>query len=143
LFKLYWQEANTPAAQATLTQYQPPILLSRFNELEMLHVARRKTWLRSPTGAPLLTPAQFQAGFALFELDLANGILARLEVDYDEVYDTALELSRQHGQTIPVKTADLLHVAMMDFGFYEFVTADKQQYDFAIAAGIRSVFLPP
>ena len=43
LFKLYWQEANTPAAQALVLQYQPPILLSRFNEVEMLHVERRKT----------------------------------------------------------------------------------------------------
>src|SRR2546428_12544218 len=46
LFKLYWQEANTPAAQAIVQRYAPPIVLSRFNEVEMLHVARRKTWLR-------------------------------------------------------------------------------------------------
>lgn len=55
LFKLYWQEANTPAAQAIVFQYQPPILLSRFNEVEMLHVARRKTWLLGPTSQPLLS----------------------------------------------------------------------------------------
>lgn len=111
--------------------------------MEMLHVARRKTWLLGPTGQPLLTAAQFQAGLVLLEQDLANGIVTRLEVDYEEVFDTALELSRKHGQTIPVKTADLLHVAMMEFGFDEFVTADKQQHDFATRAGMRSVFLPP
>lgn len=143
LFKLYWQEANTAAAQAIVLGYEPPILLSRFNELEMLHVARRKTWLKGAAGQPLLSSAQFQAGLVLFEQDLASGILARLEVDYDEVYDAALELSRKHGQTIPVKTADLLHVAMMELGFDDFVTADKQQHDFATNAGIRSVFLPP
>ncbi|MBI3850977.1 MAG: type II toxin-antitoxin system VapC family toxin [Verrucomicrobia bacterium] len=143
LFKLYWQEANTPAAQAIVQNYQPPILLSRLNEVEMLHVARRKTWLLGPTGQSLLTAAQFQAGLALLEQDLTNGIVARLDVNYDEVFDSALELSRKHGQTIPVKTADLLHVAMMEFGFDEFVTADKQQHDFATRAGVRSVFLPP
>ena len=143
LFKLYWQEANTPDAQAIVLQYTPPIVLSRFNEVEILHVARRKTWLLGPAGQPLLSPAQFQAGLALFEQDLASGILARLEVDYDEVFDVALELSRKHGQTIPVKTADLLHVAMMEFGFDDFVTADKQQHDFAARAGVRSIFLPP
>ena len=143
LFKLYWQEANTPAAQALVQNYQPPILLSRFNEVEMLHVARRKTWLLGPSGQPLLTAAQLQAGIALLEQDMVNGIVARLEVDYDEVFDAALELSRKHGQTIPVKTADLLHVAMMEFGFDAFVTADKQQHDFATRAGLRSVFLPP
>ena len=143
LFKLYWQEANTPAAQAIVLNYQPPILLSRFNEVEMLHVARRKTWLLGPTGQPLMTAAQFQAGLVLLEQDLANGIVARLEVDYEEVFDAALELSRKHGLTIPVKTADLLHVAMIEFGFDEFVTADKQQHDFATRAGMRSVFLPP
>ncbi|MBI2927640.1 MAG: hypothetical protein HYY24_18245 [Verrucomicrobia bacterium] len=52
LFKLYWQEPNTPAAQAIVQQYQPRILLSRFNEVEMLHVARRKAWLRGPSGQP-------------------------------------------------------------------------------------------
>jgi predicted nucleic acid-binding protein len=143
LFKLYWQEANTPAAQAIVLQYQPPILLSRFNEVEMLHVARRKTWLPGATGQPLLTAAQFQVGPVLLEQDLANGIVARLEVDYEEVFDAALELSRKHGQTIPVKTADLLHVAMMEFGFDDFVTADKQQHDFATRAGLHSVLLPP
>lgn len=143
LFKLYWQEANTPAAQAIVLNYQPPILLSRFNEVEMLHVARRKTWLVGPTGQPLLTATQFQTGLALLEQDLANGIVARLEVDYEEVFAAALELSRKHGQTIPVKTADLLHVAMVEFGFDEFVTSDKQQHDFATRAGMRSIFLPP
>ena len=36
-----------------------------------------------------------------------------------------------------------MHVAMMEFGFDEFVTADKQQHDFAIRVGFHSVFLPP
>lgn len=143
LFKLYWQEANTSAAQAIVLQYAPPILLSRFNEVEILYVARRKTWLTGPTNQPLLSAAQFQAGLALFEQDLTNGILARLEVNYDEVFDVVLDLSRRHGQTLPVKTADLLHVAMMEFGFDDFVTADKQQHDFATRAGFRSTFLPP
>ena len=79
----------------------------------------------------------------LFDQDLANGILARLDVNYDEVFDAAQELSRQHGQTIPVKTADLLHVAIMEFGFDDFVTADRQQHDFATRVGVRSIFLPP
>jgi predicted nucleic acid-binding protein len=143
LFKLYWQEANTPAAQALVFRYQPPILLSRFNEVEMLHVARRKTWLLGPMSQPLLSASQFQTGLALFEQDLAAGILARLEVDYNEVFDAALELSKKFGQTIRVKTADLLQVAMMEFGFDEFVTADKQQHDFATRAGFSSIFLPP
>jgi predicted nucleic acid-binding protein len=143
LFKLYWQEANTPTAQAMVFQYQPPILLSRFNEMEMLHVARRKTWLLGPTGLPLLSASQFQAGLTLFEQDLTAGIVARLEVNYDEVFDAALELSKKFGQTIPVKTADLMHVAMMEFGFDQFVTADRQQHDFATRAGYTSIFLPP
>jgi len=143
LFKLYWQEPNTPAAQAIVVQYAPPILLSRFNEVEMLHVARRKTWLLAPSGQPLLTAAQFQAGLALFEQDLSSGILARLEVDYNEVFEAALELSRKHGQTIPIKTVDLLHIAMMEFGFDDFVTADKQQHTFATSIGVHSIFLSP
>jgi len=143
LFKLYWREANTPAAQALVQRYSPPILLSRFNEVEMLHVARRKTWLLGPAGQPLLSATQFQAGLSLFEQDLAAGVLARLLIDYDDVFNKALELSHQHGQTCPVKTADLIHVALMEFGFDHFVTADKQQHDFALSAGFTGVFLPP
>lgn len=109
----------------------------------MLHVARRKTWLLGPNGQPLLSVVQFQAGLALFEQDLANGILAYVKVDYDAVFDAALELSRKYGQVIPIKTADLLHVAMVQFGFDRLVTADKQQYAFATHIGIQSVFLPP
>lgn len=143
LFKLYWQEANTPAAQAIVQRYAPPILLSPFNEIEVLHVARRKTWLLGPTGQPLLSSVQLQAGLGLFENDLASGILARLEIDYQEVFETALDLSRKFGQTLPIKTADLFHVAMMKFGFNHFVTSDKQQHDFAVGAGMTAVFLPP
>jgi predicted nucleic acid-binding protein len=143
LFKLYWQEANTPAAQAIVRNYQPPILVSRFNEVEMLHVARRKTWLPGLTGRPNLTATQFQVGLTLLEQDLASGIVARLKVDYEKVFDAALELSRKHGQTIPIKTADLLHVAIMEFGFDDFITADKQQHDFAASVGVRAVFLSP
>src|SRR5438034_547723 len=87
---------------------EPWALLSRFNEVEMLHVARRKTWLRGRTGQPLLSPAQFQTGLTLLQQDLAGGVVARLEIDYDEVFDTALELSHKYGQTLPIKTADLL-----------------------------------
>jgi predicted nucleic acid-binding protein len=143
LFKLYWREPNSPAALAKLRQFHPPLVISRFNEIEMLPVARRKTWLAGPGGLPQMTPAQFQAGLSLFEQGLQTGVLARLEVNYDEVFDAASDLSRKFGQTIPVKTADLLHVAMMEFGFDEFVAADKQQHDFAVRAGYAATFLPP
>jgi len=143
LFKLYWQEPNTPAAQAIVQQYQPPILLSRLNELEMLHVARRKTWLLGPSGRPLLSTIQFQTGLSLLEQDLAAGIVGRLEVNYDEVFDAAQRLSSKYGRRFPIKTADLLHISMMELGFEHFVTADKQQYDFAVQIGLTSILLPP
>ena len=143
LFKLYWRESNSPAAFGLSQKFRPPLVMSRFNEIEMLPGARRKSWMVGPGGVPPMTAAQFQAGFSLFEQELQTGVLARLEVDYDEVFDAAAELSRRFGQTIPVKTADLLPVAMMEFGFDEFVTADKQQHDFAVRAGYPATFLPP
>jgi predicted nucleic acid-binding protein len=143
LFKLYWPEANSAAAFTLLQQYDPPALLSRFNEIEMLHVARRKTWLRDAAGQPLLAVAQYQAGLILFEQHLQTGQIGFIDADYDEVFDTANELSRKYGLTQSVRTADLLHVAMMEFGFDHFVTGDRQQHQFALAAGYTSVFLPP
>lgn len=91
--------------------------------------------------AALRRPAS--SWLTLFENDLAGGILARLEVDYEEVFETALDISFKFGQTLPIKTADLFHVAMMKFGFDHFVTADKQQHDFAVGIGVTAVFLPP
>jgi hypothetical protein len=55
LFKLYWREPNSPAAFAMLQKFQPPLVMSRFNEIEMLHVARRKTWMVGPSGVPQMT----------------------------------------------------------------------------------------
>ena len=143
LFKLYWPEPNSAAAFTLLQHYDPPALLSRFNEVEILHVARRKTWLRSAAGQPLLTNPQYQAGLGLFEQHLQSGQLGLLDVDYDEAFDVAVALSKQYGLAQPVRTADLLHVAMMEFGFDHFVTADRQQHTFALAAGYASVLLPP
>ena len=128
---------------ALLRHYQPPALLSRLNEVEILHVARRETLLKDATGQPLLTAAQYQAGLALFERHIQNGVLGFVDMDHDEVFDAAVELSRKHGLSKLVRTADLLHIAMMEFGFDEFVTADRQQHEFALVAGYKSVFLPP
>jgi hypothetical protein len=81
LFKLYWRERNSPAALAILHKFRPPVVMSRFNEIEILHVARRKTLLIGPGGVPQMTAAQFQAGLSIFEQGLQTGVLARLEVD--------------------------------------------------------------
>jgi hypothetical protein len=143
LFKLYWPELNSPAAYALLQTYNPPAWLSRFNEIEMLHVARRKTWIRDSSGRNLLSRAQYEGGRALFDQHLESGQIGFLEIDYDEVFNVAAELSQKHGLTQPVRTADLLDVAMMEFGFDHFVTADLQQHEFARIAGYHSVFLPP
>jgi hypothetical protein len=141
LFKLYWQEANTRAAQTIVAQFQPPLPFSRLNEVEMLHVARRKTWLTGTDGKPLLSASQFQLGVVLLQQDLADGILSRFDIDYDQLFDRALGLSSKYGQNLPIKTADLLHVSMMTFGFDCFVTADRQQHEFANTAGLRCIFL--
>ena len=109
----------------------------------MLHVARRKTWLCDVAGKPLLTMAQYQAGLALFEHHIRTGEAGFIDVDYDEVFNTVAELSRTHGLVHAIRTADLLHVAMMEFGFDHFVTGDRQQHQFALAAGYPSVLLPP
>ncbi len=74
---------------------------------------------------------------------MQSGQLGFLEADYDEVFDVVAELPKKHGLTQPIRTADLLHVAMMEFGFDRFVTADRQQQEFALAAGYSAVFLPP
>ena len=47
------------------------------------------------------------------------------------------------GLLFKLKTADLLRMAMMEFGFDDFVTADRQQHDFAARVGLHSDFLPP
>ena len=90
-----------------------------------------------------MTSQEYEAGLTLFEQHLQSGALAFLEVDYNEVFDIAANLSRNHGLRRLVRTADLLHIAIMECGFDHFVTADRQQHDFALAAGYHSVFLPP
>lgn len=143
LFKLYWREPNSAEALRLIRQFEPPISLSRFNEIEILHVARRKTWLLDSSGRPQLSVSELGAGLTLFEEGLREGFLRRIEVDYDEVFDRALDLSRRHGQTLPIKSADLLHLAMMSFGFDTLVTGDRQQHEFAVRIGLRSQWLAP
>ena len=77
------------------------------------------------------------------EKDLKDKILVKMNVNFAELADRALKLSEQYGQNVPIKTIDLLHIAMMQFGFDHFITADKQQHEFAILTGIHSIFLPP
>ena len=143
LFKLYWRESNSAAAWRRLQDFAPPLLISRFNEIEIVQSARRKTWLRGADGLPQMTGEQFEAGMALFEQGLRRGRIIRQPLDYEAVFDWAGELSRRFGHLHPIKTADLLHVALLEFGFDHLVTADKQQYEFALRAGYSADLLPP
>jgi predicted nucleic acid-binding protein len=74
-----------------------------------------------------------------FKRLFVEGPLERLEVDWDVVLRDAAQISAAHAAAMHVRSADVLHVAIMEqLNPDLFVSGDTDQVDLASARGFRS-----
>ena len=79
----------------------------------------------------------------LFKQWHRNGPFERAEVDLVGAMAEAQQLSAAHGNQLRMRSADVLHVAMLsELNPDLFVTRDKDQHALAVAAGFTAQLLP-
>lgn len=114
---------------ARFTDSIPYTLLA---ELEIANTIRRS--LRE--GA--ITRTEHDAAFRQIEADLADGILARRDIQQSEHYRKARELSKRHTPEIPARSLDILQTAAaLLIGAKSLYSFDGHQRQLATAVGLK------
>jgi len=130
LTSLYRTDANSFWAVAEFKELRPAILITPFNELELV------TAMKAAAFRKLAAADEVQASSRAFRADLATGVLIRTPIPPDS-YDRATALSSRLTRTLGCRTLDILHVAIaLEAGAGTFFTFDKGQAKLARRAGL-------
>lgn len=93
-----------------------------------------------PDSRRRLQLAEAKMAIHLLEEDVRVGYFAHKEADWRNVLRTANEISSAHGFTLPVRSADLLHVAYaVELSAQTFVSFDADQFALAQIAGLKTI----
>jgi predicted nucleic acid-binding protein len=131
LVKLYVPEPES-AQVAALVNSAPAVVLSPLHRLEMTLA------LSAKQARGELAPAQTARAFARMAEDVAARRFRAPPCDWSAVLDLARTLGEKHGATTPARSLDVLHVAAArHLRAVSFVTTDKRQRVFALAAGLE------
>ncbi len=88
-------------------------------------------------------PPTAEAIRRLFKSWHERGPFLRVKTDTDEAMTECQQLSALHAATLKMRSADVLHVALLEqINPDLFVTRDQDQHDLAAARGFRAQFLP-
>lgn len=105
LAKLHCLEPNTPQAVALVRAEHPPLPFTRWQELEI------KTALRLKAFRAELTDVQLKQSLADFDADLAAGLFQRVNLQEEQLFQVAEQLSSQFVLQTGCRTLDIIHVA--------------------------------
>lgn len=113
-------------------------LTTEWSAFETLNTLRQLSM--APPGAK---PQAIEAIRRLFKHWHRHGPFQREEVDMSVALAEAHQLSAAHGNSRRMRSADVLHVALMgELNPDLFVTRDKDQYALAVAAGVNAQLVP-
>lgn len=132
LVKLYVPERNTLAAETLLQQLSQPLIFTHLHRLEVTNAIHAKCF-RSE-----ITRAEADQSLALMENDLATGRLQSTSPDWEEIFDRADELVKQHTSVLGTRSLDVLHVALaLVLNIHNFATSDQRQAKLAEKVGLQ------
>jgi len=130
LVKLYVLEPES-ARVAEWMNAAPDVLLSPLHRLEMTLA------LTAKQARGELTSTQTSRALGHMEEDIAARRFRALTCDWAAVLDLARTLGETHGVGTPARSLDVLHIAAaLHFRAVSFLTSDKRQRAFALAAGL-------
>ena len=135
LFSLYCLDANSPTAAATYgADQRRPLFLTAWQRFELANAVRLGVHKleRAETAVP------FQPGnvFKRVREDLAAGRLRHAEVDWNQSFLPAEELSAEHTERLGTASADIWHVAAAVLPRADtFWTFDGVQHELAARIG--------
>lgn len=133
LVPVYVPETFSSAARAAVREAgQLP-----FTVLHRLEVSNAFELL---VGRHLLTRDESRAVRQQLQEDIVTQRLLSLAIDFDHVFDVAVDLSQEYTAKLLTRSLDLLHVAAAHaLGCARFVSADDRQLAVAKASGLAIV----
>lgn len=132
LIKLYVRERNSEEAIRALSQF-------KFIHINKVHELEIRNTFRALESRQLISPFQRAASEHEFEADFIAGRLKRAALDWDGVYEEAVNLSRLYSAETLARSLDLLHIAAASLSQAElFLTGDKRQFAAAAKAGLAA-----
>ncbi len=130
LASLYGVDANSAQAVRQVEVQGPHILVTPFNELELLTAFEARVFRK------LLNDAEAEASIHAFRADVAMGVLSRRPVP-PNAFSRAVLLSKLYTRTLGSRTLDILQVAIaLELETEVFFTFDKDQAKLAKRAGL-------
>ena len=126
-----WAEFHASIEQARL-------IWSPWTHFELLNALRQLT----RTTPPALERSGARQIIAALERELARGYYDLAILDWRDELRTCRELSAAHGYALPMRSGDVVHVAVAKLhGADLFVTCDADQHALADAAGLRTALV--
>jgi len=132
LVSLYRKDHNQRSANDFMARYRPVLGFSPLNRIEL------RNGLRNAQSFGEITEQDRRAAFRQIEIDMREGILVHVPVEWTTVFRLADQLSEEHSPRAGQRTIDLLHVAIaLQCGATTFLSFDERQRKLARAAGLR------
>ena len=134
IVKLYFREELSREASNWLKRNNEAIPLTRFHELEFTNAIQLKQFRSEITEDETL---RINTRFKEHE---NIGIFYRPQLDWSEIFNYAVDLSKKHTAMIGARSLDILHVASAaSIKAEKFLTVDGRQTEVATLAGLKIV----
>ncbi len=127
----YVRDAHSPEAVQRMAR-RPNIVLTQLNRAEFANAVYRYVF------HGLLTVFQARRTWDELEKDCGQGVWRSVSLP-ENIWQRSIDLARQYGPTLGVRTLDSLHVACaLELGAERFWTFDERQARLAQAVGLRT-----
>jgi predicted nucleic acid-binding protein len=131
LVALYTPDAHSDGAAARMQQTVPPVLLTPFNQLELVNALLLRVFRKE------LSAGDVEAALAMFRRDLADGLFLFMTLS-EAVYGKAEQIARRRTPHLGTRTLDVLHVASaLELQATTFYTFDHKQAKLAKTEGLK------
>jgi predicted nucleic acid-binding protein len=135
LVAVYSPETDSMAALRYMQRLNEPLPFTPFHRHEL------RTGIRLRVFRKEITAEERKAAFQEIEADLESDILQHTAVPWTETFREAENLAALHGETLGVRSFDLLHVGVaVALKATDFLTFDERQASLAKAAGLKVKF---
>ena len=132
IVKLYVREEYSRESSDWLKANNEAIPLTRFHELEFINAIHLKQFRNE------ISEKEAHLIIAKFDTHEKKGIFYHPQLDWPEIFSTAIDLVKKHSKSLGTRSLDILHVASaISIGADRFLTGDERQSELASLAGLK------
>jgi predicted nucleic acid-binding protein len=135
ILALYHPDSFASLAAVYMAQHTEPLILTAVQDMEMRNVSRLRVAQRRSS------PEEVFRALAYFNRDISDGIYARYDPEWREVFRMSERISQKYTETGAHRFVDLLHIAcaLITRATF-FLSFDKRQAGLAKTLGLKTPF---